>query len=201
MDKQFGVGQWRPVPRFLHVQPCGKQRLIDDARKGCHSAATEMTEAIFTIGVDMWPVVARSMASAVLKAQGFGDIADGSLTLSCLPPWFSLVASVMDLPDAYRGCPVHPDHRCFTIVVVVFDPNKQAWRFFKYTGLLLTLLVAAARRLLALACGAYFDDIFDMSIRLNAQVAQESLLHILQLAGSPRLNAQVAQESLLHILA
>ena len=193
------VGNWRPVPRFLHVQPCGKQRLIDDARKGCHNGATEMTETIFTIGVDMWPVVARTMASEVLLSHGFGfgPVEDRTLAVSSLPPWFSLVASVMDLPDAYRACPVHPDHRRFTIVVI-FDPSSRSWRFFKYTGLLYglasavlsfnrlpTLLVAAARRILALACGAYFDDIFDICIRLNAVVAQESLLHILQLAGAP----------------
>ena len=189
-DAQFGVGQWRPVPRFLHVQPCGKQRLIDDARKGCHNAATGMKETIFTIGVDMWPAVIRTMVSSTLSCHGFGEIPNGSLALSCLPPWFSVVASVMDLPDAYRGCPVHPEHRCFTIVVV-FDPSSREWKFFKYTGLLYglasavlsfnrlpTLLVAAARRLLPLACGAYYDDIFDLSIRTNATVAQDSRLHL-----------------------
>ena len=45
--------------------------------------------------------------------------------------------------------------------------------------------MAAARRFLALTCGAYFDDIFDICIRLNAVVAQESMLHVLQLAGAP----------------
>ena len=98
LDCQFGVGNWRPVPRFLHVQPCGKQRLIDDARKGCHNGATEMTETIFTIGVDTWPVVVRTLASEVLSSHGFGVVEDPLLAVSCVPPWFTLVASVMDLP-------------------------------------------------------------------------------------------------------
>ena len=81
----------------------------------------------------MWPVIVRALASAVLESHGFGHPSDVSLALSGLPPWFSLVASVMDLPDAYGICPVHADHRCFTIVAV-FDPQGRAWRFFRYTA-------------------------------------------------------------------
>ena len=42
-----------------------------------------------------------------------------------------------------------------------------------------TLLVAAARRVLASGCGAYFDDLFDLAVRVIASSSQEALLHIL----------------------
>ena len=197
MDRLFGSGQWRPVPRFLVTQPCGKQRLIDNAKKGLHNEATSVSETIYTIGIDMWPVIARGMARAVLQQQGSAWPDQAHVALASLPPWFLLVASVMDLPDAYRGCPVDPHQRKFA-VVAVFAPQAKAWRFFAYTGLLYglasavvsfnrlpTLLVAAGRRLLALACGAYFDDLFDMNIRSNATASMQALLHVLQLAGAP----------------
>lgn len=40
MDDLFGVGGWRAVERFLIIQPDGKQRAIDNARKSGHNHHT-----------------------------------------------------------------------------------------------------------------------------------------------------------------
>ena len=40
MDDLFGAGGWRFVERFLVVQPDGKKRAIDNARKSGHNAHT-----------------------------------------------------------------------------------------------------------------------------------------------------------------
>ena len=34
MDNLFGEKGWCCVPAFCHVQPCGKRRRIDDAKRG-----------------------------------------------------------------------------------------------------------------------------------------------------------------------
>ena len=187
MDVRFQRGGWRPVPRFLITQPCGKQRLIDDAKKGSHNLATSMTETIYTIGIDLLPVLVDGMARSVSQ-----EVPDHTL-----PEWFIPTACIMDLPDAYRGCPVEPHQQCYTIAATV-SLQHRAWRFWVYTGLMYglssavlsfnrlpTLLVAAARRLLGLCVGAYFDDLFDLSVSCNALESQDALLHVLSLAGSP----------------
>ena len=99
------------------------------------------------------------------------------------------------------GClsrlPSGTHQRCYTFAAT-FSLQHRAWRFWIYTGLMYglssavlslnrlpTLLVAAARRLLGLCVGAYFDDLFDLSVTCNAVESQDALLHILSLAGSP----------------
>ena len=52
MDELHGVGRWRPMPTFLVVQGCGKERVINDARAGEQNDWSEMPETIFTISVD-----------------------------------------------------------------------------------------------------------------------------------------------------
>ena len=169
MDLTFQREGWRPVPRFLVTQPCGKQRLIDDAKKGSHNLATSMTETIYTIGIDLLPVLVDGMSRSVsLGLPGRN-----------LPEWFVPTAGMMDLLDAYRGCPVEPHQRCYT-VATTFSLQHRAWRFWIYTGLMYglssavlsfnrlpTFLVAASRRLLALCAGAYFDDLFDLSLECH----------------------------------
>ena len=98
-----------------------------------------------------------------------------SIALRCMCagwPW-SLFTSVGTCrigfcPPLASGCPVDPHQRGLT-VAATSDPVKRKWCFWVYTGLLYglasavlsfnrlpTLVVAAARRLLAVACGAYF---------------------------------------------
>ena len=96
LDHMFGPGRWRPVPRFLVTQASGKQRLIDDAKQGSHNSATDMEETVYTVGIDSLPVYVRRLALVVRHFGGY------------LPEWFLPTACIMDLPEAYRGCPAIP---------------------------------------------------------------------------------------------
>ena len=49
VDQMHGVGGWRPMIRFVHTQVNGKQRAIEDAKKGRHNLCTTMRETIYTI--------------------------------------------------------------------------------------------------------------------------------------------------------
>ena len=44
VDAKFGVGQWRPLERFLIKQPDGKKRVIDNAKKTLHNSCTSLHE-------------------------------------------------------------------------------------------------------------------------------------------------------------
>ena len=122
MDAKFQPAGWKPVPRFLVTQPCGKLRLMDDTKKGSHNQATAMKETIYTIGINRLSTMVDGLARSVLD----GDVH------APLPPWFIPTACVVDLPDAYRGCPVEPSQRCFTIAAT-FSLQHRAWRFWEYT--------------------------------------------------------------------
>ena len=63
LDRRFGVGGWRPLERFMIVQPCGKKRIIDNARKTLHNAATNMHETIWTINVDFIAACIKQLAA------------------------------------------------------------------------------------------------------------------------------------------
>ena len=144
-----------------------------------------MHETIFTIGLDFVPALA---AHLVHKAQEvYGE----------LPPWFHLQMGTDDLPDAFRGCPVKPDQQR-AAVVSVWDPHAEAWRFGVMKGCPFglgsvvvtfnrypTLITAVARRLLGVACAAYFDDNIVVDFEHSAHDAQTHLQRIFTEAGTP----------------
>ena len=74
---QVPTGDGGPFLGFS-TQPCGKQQLIDDAKKGAQNQATSKAEIIYTIGIDLRSVIVDGMARAVL---------DGVL-YELLPGWF-----------------------------------------------------------------------------------------------------------------
>ena len=184
MDLLYGVGQWRPIPRFLVRQSCGKVRGIDDARRGQHNEVTDMEETIFTISADWVPEALDTFLSQWNRVRPGSEI-----------PEFELATD--DLPDAYRGCPVAPDHQCVSIVAV-YCTQAEAWRYTQIWGLAYgltsavvsfnrfpTLLVAAARRLLGILCGAYFDDIVTTDSVLGRGSSQGQLTALMGALGSP----------------
>ena len=65
MDGKYGVGGWRPLERFLHVQPCGKHRVIDNARRTLHNSNTSMQETISTVNVDYIATVFQQLFLAL----------------------------------------------------------------------------------------------------------------------------------------
>ena len=187
MDRHFGYGQWRPLERFMITQECGKQRLIDNARKTGHNLHTELSETITTTSVDFIASTARMVATSLLP----GD------SLPQEPPqWLSLRVGTDDLPDAYRGLPVCEEHLRFS-VVAVFVPHS-GWRFTTLWGLAYGLEsavvafnrfpqlgVAITRRCLLGFAAAYFDDELSVEFVRHADVTQRGLQLTFSLMGAP----------------
>ena len=132
--------------------------MIDDGRRGGQNDWSAMGETIYTIGLDLVPALAHGLSA---KAIG---------TYGRLPPWFQLQLGTDDLPDAFRGCPVHPTQQR-AAVITVWDQEDQCWKFGVMKGCPFglgsvvvtfnrypTLVTAALRRSLGLACAAYVDD-------------------------------------------
>ena len=89
---------------------------------------------------------------------------------AALPEWCTLWFPFDDIPDAYSGVPVRPDHARGNIIGL-WSPESSQWMYVAQQGLGFgltsavptfcrspTLAAAASRRVLCLASGAYFDD-------------------------------------------
>ena len=178
LDHTFGIGGWRPLERFLIVQPCGKQRIIDNARKTKHNAATTMHETIWTINVDFIAVCLKQLS----YQMGFED----PDCWAAKNPWLHFRIGTDDLPDAYRGLAVQDQHLRFSIVAV-WKP-EAGWRFCIMYGLayglesavvafnrLPQLGIAAARRCVLSLSAAYFDDELSLECVRDSDVSQRGL--------------------------
>ena len=177
LDSMFGCNQWRPLERFQIVQADNKRRMIDNARRTEHNAYTSLSETIFTVSIDF----VASVAAALCRR--LGDQAG--------PPeevfqWLRLRLGTDDLPDAYRGLPVRPDHQRFS-VVAIYVPGS-GWKFTLLWGLafglesavvsfnrLPQLGVAVARRCTLSIAAAYFDDELAVETIADADVSQRGL--------------------------
>ena len=153
VDDLFGEGQWRPFERFMVIQSDGKQRCIDNARKSGHNRHTTMFETICTTSVDF------IACTTSMLLEGVGEDRE----------WLQVRLGTDDLPDAYRGLPVHPDHQRFSIISL-FHPQR-GWQFSLLFGLAfglesavvsfnrLPLFGIAMARRCAMSCSAsYYDD-------------------------------------------
>ena len=161
MDGQFGCGQWRPLERFIITQPCGKQRVIDNARKTEHNAATTLHETIYTVHLDFIASMAADLSNKLRLLQPPMECPEVD--------WLSLRLGTDDLPDAYRALPVRPDHQGYSVVAVFV--HGAGWRFTKLYGLAFglesavvsfnrwpQLAIAISRRCVCSLSAAYFDD-------------------------------------------
>lgn len=188
LDARFGEGQWRPLERFLITQPCGKQRVIDNAKKTQHNRATTMSETIYTVHLDFIASVAANLTA--------------KLGLTAPPmdtpglDWLHLRLGTDDLPDAYRALPVAPSQQGYS-VISIFVPG-QGWRFTLLYGLAFGLesavisfnrwphlAIAIARRCTCSLSAAYFDDEMALETMLSSDVSQLGLRLVLKLMGSP----------------
>ena len=172
------------MPSFQVIQATGKRRLISDAKRGGHNEVTIHWETIYTPSIDIVPECARLLIEAIVHGPWGEDMAqDGSL-----PDWAEVVGSTEDLDDAYGECPGHPDHKG-VCVVAWYSPKHQEWRFAEATGLTFglssavlsfnrwpALMIAIARRCMALLSTNFFDDFFTEDIAESAQAAREHLV-------------------------
>ena len=125
MDARFGKGQWRPLERFLIVQPDGKERVIDNARRTLHNSSTAMPETIYTVHLDFIPAVIKQLAQR-LQVVDPAEWAESH-------PWAHFRLGTDDLPDAYRGLPVCDDHVPFS-AVAIWVPICLVYDRLKVTG-------------------------------------------------------------------
>ena len=186
LDRKFGVGGWRPLERFMIVQPCGKKRIIDNARKTQHNAATGMHETIWTINVDFIATCVKQLATRM----GYEDPDHWSTD----HPWLQFRIGTDDLPNAYRGLAVQDSHLRYS-VVAVWVPD-QGWQYSIMFGLAYGLEaavvafnrlpqvgVAAARRCTLALTAAYFDDELSLECIHDADVSQRGLTAIFTALG------------------
>ena len=186
LDDLHGPGQWRHLERFLIAQSCGKQRVIDNARRTGHNRHTLLGETICTTSVDFIASVARMTAQAL-----FADATHAPEELD----WLQLRIGTDDLPDAYRVLPVCDDHLRFSIVAI--HVGNVGWRFTTLWGLAYGLEsavvafnrfpqlgVAITRRCLLGLAAAYFDDELSVELIRDADVTQRGLQFTFTLMGA-----------------
>ena len=187
LDDRYGAGNWRPLERFMIVQPDGKQRVIDNAKKSGHNAHTTMSETITTVNVDFVASAARMVSTALFGHQPVPEE---------IPPWLGMRLGTDDLPDAYRGLPVCDDHLRFSIVAIYVP--QVGWRFMTLYGLAYGLEsaviafnrfpqlgIAIVRRCLLGFAAAYFDDELSVEFVRDADVTQRGLQLTFNLMGAP----------------
>merc|ERR1712051_759207 len=128
-------------------------------RGGQHAHAT-LEETIYTIGIDTFPQIAKLVVERVRSHQ----------TARKLPEWLQLQLGTDDLPDAFRGCPLHASQQ-HAAAIAIWSPVKRGWAFGVMNGCPFglgsvvvtincypTLVTAMLRRNCRLFAGAYFDD-------------------------------------------
>ena len=186
MDAKFGRGNWRPLQRFLHVQPCGKHRVIDNAKKTLHNSNTAMAETISTVNVDF----VANIYSDLLRTLEVSSAKDLQQY-----PWLDARLATDDLPDAYRGLPVCDDHQNVSIVAI-WHPD-MGWCFMELYGLAYGLEsavvafnrfpqlgIAATRRCLYGVVAAYFDDELSLECLRDTDLSQRSLQAMFKALGA-----------------
>ena len=74
LNRLYGVGQWRPIHRFVAHQADGKVRSIDDGKRGGQNDASRMVETIRCISLDFIPTICTALQRMVAtpwKQQGW----------------------------------------------------------------------------------------------------------------------------------
>ena len=114
MDERHGVGKWASVPSFCHTQANGKQRRIDNGKRGLQNAWTRFLEKLKLctaiqplIIVKLFLMIALNMGID-LKSEGHG-----------------FVSGTEDMPDAYRYVPCSADDLDVNVVAVRCPETSQ----------------------------------------------------------------------------
>ena len=118
LDTQLGIGGWRFIPRFIIHQKL-RDRVIDNAKKGRQNSAASFKETIFTASVDFFgEVLAAWIAEVAWELEGVSSKEEIQKILDALPEWFRPIFGLDDMPDAYKGVPLHPDDSNVAVVAV-----------------------------------------------------------------------------------
>lgn len=144
-----------------------------------------------------WRMLGSLLQRAGVDVGSIREDAELLEALLALPEWFAPLMGLEDLPDAYRGVPIHPEDQraCY---VAVWHPKHKLWVFAASHAMLFgfasavvafnrlpTLAVAVARRMCAACAGAYFDDIAVIGCASAKGSEKKSLVCVLTSLGAP----------------
>ena len=160
LDAKYGKGKWRSLPRYA-IQQGDKWRLIDNGKAAEHNSTYSADETIHT----------TCTSAGVSVAARFRDLMGTQMKGK-----LCLHISTQDMWKAYRQIPCHEDQIQY-MTVMVWHPDKKEWMFGESKGLLFgltgavlafnrvpALIVAIARRWLAIPVQNFFDDFRIMDI-------------------------------------
>ena len=183
MDRRFGRGRWRPLPRHV-IWQSGKWRPIDDGKRSKTNAFTTMCESTVSIPPEFLLVLLRAVALAFTRLTGD------------LPAW--AVGLRFATEDWWKGFrQVAPSERDRGLAVVALqDPTSGKWLYSVLNGLpfglgaafnqfsrLPQLISAIARRGLYLLSGHYVDDNVLLEVGHVGGDAQRSFCRLVEMMG------------------
>ena len=169
LDAKYGRGGWRPLHRFLHVDPSGNDRLVDDPKSTGHNAGTWGDETIYTTSADFIETAVHVISEDILDTMGAANyLAERALEL--LPDWAKFELGAEDMLDAFRQVPILPS-QCRFAITSYYCSESHGLVFREMCGCpfgfwsavvnfcrLPALQTAVVRRLFSVAADAYFDD-------------------------------------------
>ena len=127
LDRRFGAGGWRGIPRFpRHRVDDDSWRPIDDGSRSGHNDATSADETIFTHSPDEPVFISHEF-------YNFENIEKCMQEDECLEPLGVLCGGCQDEKKAFRQVPIHPDHIAYNIVAI-FNPSSGCTVFFIVFG-------------------------------------------------------------------
>ena len=162
-----------------------RDRLIDNAKTGKQDRFTQCPETIFTITLD-WLGVALKCLEVVFAERC------PKCTAHSFPEWYDPGISLDDLPDAFKGCPVHPADQRACIVAVWSRLSGKSYSCLYGIGSVVVsfnrlpaLATAVSKRLGICMCAAHFDDLITLeSLNFRAS-ARPFLSLVLSALGAP----------------
>ncbi len=186
MNERWGIGGWRPLPRFLVVQSSGKKRACDDGLRAGHNEATVVLDKLLLCSASQPGISAKALVAAAAEADV--DLAAENA---------SIESGTDDLPDAYRHVPVAPS-QLNVHVVAVFDEGSEKAYFQELWGMVFGLagsvacfnrwprfLEAASRRFLKVLAAMYFDDMSVQDLASGKGSAQGAVSSLATALGRP----------------
>ena len=184
LDQAFGEGNWLPMQRFMHVQPSGKLRPIDNGRSCGHNSLSRALETIITNTPDF----------AAAACKEFLRLMQAHFRQP--PAWAVPVFGSEDMKSAYRQLPNVPSEAPL-LVIAIWHPQFQEIRYaimrahpFGLSSAVLNfnrlpaLATALVRQSMATAAAFYFDDtgVFDLACCRGS--GQEALQCVYQAFGA-----------------
>ena len=177
---------WAHVPSFVHTQPNGKMRRIDNGRLGGQNRASEMVERIHLCTAYQPGIAVKRLHDSLAEKVGAREVKN-----------FTLESGSEDLPNAYRSIPVSLQDLPINIVSAQ-DPKTLVWYFFIMYGLLFgfessviqfgrwsLFTQVCGRTICGLVMAMYFDDANLVDLQAAKGEGQRLLNTLFECLGTP----------------